>query len=201
MSGGSAYWDLLRSQDKFVITRDQEERLQACMDSLQNTSPEFTELLFRTQDNSTSSYFNELEVHWTDKKYSFPLKAKIDRLYLDHEKKEFSVIDLKTTGKNLGLFPESFKTYHYARQIAFYEEAASQWIEKTYGEVYMPDNHCICAVESRNSNRAGLFYISDESLLEGKGEAEQLLERLNYHFTNDLWVNEMELETNTKIYL
>lgn len=201
MSGGSAYWDLLRGSDKFVITRDQFNNLEACMDSLKNTSATITEMLFRQQDDLEASYFNELEVHWTDPLYSFPLKSKIDRLHLDHQRKEFSIIDLKTTGKNLGLFPESFKTYHYARQIAFYEQAAFHWIYKKYGTHYMPGDHCICAVESRGSNRAGLFHMHVSTVEDGKYEMEDLLQRLDYHFTHNSWVNEMELETQTKIYL
>ncbi len=201
MSAGSAYWDLLRSSDKFIITQKQLDSLNSCMNSLENTSPELTELLFRKVDNGNMSYFNELEVYWEDPRYNFPLKAKIDRLHLNHRKKQFSIIDLKTTGKTLGMFPASFKTYHYSRQIAAYEEAAYRWILKNYGEEYTPEDHCICAVESRGAHRAGTFYIADETLKEGKDELQSLLQRLNYHFTHGSWVQEMEAETKTKIFL
>ena len=205
MSQGSAYWELLRNTDKFIITQDQFELMERCMHSVQNTSHEMTELLFSKQKDKEGEYHNELEVHWEWPRYKFPLKGKIDRLWIDHKKKEFQIIDLKTTSKTLGLFHESFQTYHYARQVAFYEMAADQWIMQTYGERYKPSlmrDHAICAVETKGANRAGLFSLCANTLQAGRNEMDELLDRVNHHFTHDSWVQEMELETDDfKIYL
>jgi hypothetical protein len=201
MSQGAAYWDLLRNSDKFIITRDQFDLMERCMHSLRNTNHDITELLFSDQDNAFGSFHNELEVHWTDDQYCFPLKGKIDRLWLDHDNKKFRIIDLKTTSKTLGMFHESFAKYRYARQIAYYEMAAKQWLKQNTNQTYAPLEHCICAVETKGKNRAGLFYVSEHTQWDGQREAENLLERLNYHFTHDSWVQDMESENNIKIYL
>lgn len=199
MSQGSDYWDLLRKTDKFIITQDQYELLKSCLESIHNNT-RTTQLLINMADPN-GTYYNELEVHWTDHMYEFPLKAKIDRLYINTNDKTYKVIDLKTTAKTLGQFHESFEKYRYARQVAFYNEAARQYLKQNGYEGYQPDTPLICAVETKGQNRVGIFAVGEETVSAGHVEAEDLLHRLNHHFKTGNWINEMETNLGQVFWL
>jgi hypothetical protein len=193
MSQGSEYWDMIRGTEKFIITQDQYDLMQRCLASM-NKNERIYDLMFLQMDNDDGVFYNELEVHWRDREYSFPLKAKIDRLFLNHKHKTFQLIDLKTTAKTLGQFHESFEKYHYARQMAFYTEAAHRWLEQNNIEGYTALTPIICAVETKGDNRAGMFYVQEDTWSKGWVEAENLLHRLQHHFSTDQWVDDMETD-------
>jgi len=199
MSQGAPYWELLRQTEKFIITQEQLELMNNCMLGIKSNK-RANNLMF-SEGDSNIVYYNELEVHWHDEKYSFPLKSKIDRLKLDHNEGTFTIIDLKTTAKTLGQFKESFEKYRYARQMAFYTTAAEEWIKQNANTTYEPNNPMICAVETKGANRAGLFQLSDKTWLEGGIEKRALLERLDHHFRNNQWNDDMETDINQDYYL
>lgn len=193
ISQGAEYWEMLRNTEKFIITQDQYDLMQRCLASL-NRNERIYDLMFTKQADEIGVFYNELEVHWRDPQYSFPLKGKIDRLYLNHQHKTFQVIDLKTTAKTLGQFHESFEKYHYARQVAFYMKAAQEWLKQSGMEGYHGIDPIICAVETKGDNRAGLFYIEQATVNKGAAEAQNLLNRLEHHFSTDEWVDDMETD-------
>lgn len=193
ISQGAEYWEMLRNTGKFIITQEQYDLMQRCLASM-NRNQRIYDLMFTTQADDTGAFYNELEVHWRDSRYSFPLKGKIDRLFLNHKDKTFQLIDLKTTAKTLGQFHESYEKYHYARQMAFYMEATSQWLKQNNLPGYLGLPPIICAVETKGENRAGLFHIDD--LTKGFTEVENLLNRLEHHFSSDQWLDDMETDLN-----
>ncbi len=192
-SGGSYFTTLAEAanEGKFVITSTMEERLKHCITGIERDN--YGKRLLEEDNEKEVEYFNEQEVQWTDKRYSFPLKGKIDRLRVDHLNKEFTVIDLKTTAKKLANFKESFEKYHYARQMAAYISAASVWCQQTFGETYKPTHkHIIVAVETSGDYRCGRFLIKNKTINAGKEEFDSLLDRLNYHFQSNDWINDKE---------
>ncbi len=201
MSEGAPYWELLRQTEKFIITLDQKQLMHSCLSGIQS-SPRAKKLLF-SENSKSIVYYNELEVHWRDDKYCFPLKGKIDRIELNHKDKTFRIIDLKTTSKMLGQFKESFEKYRYARQMAFYTQAAEEWLKQNGdGSVYEALNPIIVAVETKGQyNRAGLFQLSDETWLNGRTEQKSLLERLDHHFRTDQWNADMETNLNQDYFV
>lgn len=200
ISTGSAYWDLLRNTEQFIITQNQKDLMDSCMQSIKKSKKAVQ--LFFAEDTKDIVYHNELEVHWTDDKYSFPLKAKIDRIAINKAKGTFRIIDLKTTSKTLGQFKESFDKYNYARQMAFYTTAAEQWLKQNISsDPYTALSPIICAVETKGSNRPGIFILSDTTWNEGRIQAEALLNRLDHHFTNNTWNDDMETDLNEDYYI
>lgn len=199
LEAGSPYFNLLAQADaegKFVITEAQEQRMNSCMSGI---SRDKAGVRFLDTDSYEKhvEYFHEQEVVWQDERYSFPLKGKIDRLRVDHYNQEFTVLDLKTTGKSLSQFSESFENYHYARQMAAYEIAASKWCFDKFGETYKPSHrHAILAVETKGDYRAGYFIVKRKTIDAGRAEYDSLLERLQYHFETGDWVNDYEYATN-----
>lgn len=199
LDSGGSYFNLLAEADKdgkFVITADQEARLNSCMTGI-TRDKQGVSFLTTESTESNVEYFHEQEIVWQPEEYSFPLKGKLDRLRVDHLNKEFTVLDLKTTGKPLSQFAESFDKYHYARQVAAYEVAASRWCEEKFGEKYTPSHrHAILAVETRGNFRAGWFIIKRKTIEAGAAEYTSLLDRLQYHFETGDWVNDYEYATN-----
>jgi len=199
MSQGAPYWELLRQTEKFIITENQLELMNCCIAGIKSNK-KANDLMFNKTD-TTTVYYNELEVYWRDDNYAFPLKGKIDRLKLDLKEKTFTIIDLKTTAKTLGQFKESFEKYRYARQMAFYTTAAQEWLDQNGYKMYEALNPVICAVETKGANRAGLFQLSDQTWFKGVNEKKDLLERLNHHFKNDQWTDDMETDIDQRYFL
>lgn len=205
LSSGYEYWDMLRNSDKFIITQAQCDLMHTCLESIRS-NPSVQKALFgESMDiwkGDEWEAFNELEVHWEEPTFSFPLKGKIDRLQINHTNNTFQVVDLKTTSKALGQFHESFEHYRYYRQVAFYEEAARRWLAQRYpGVNYEGRNHMICAVETKNLNQCKAFTVSRETVERGNAEMYDLLFRLDYHFKNDTWNNDLETLKNQRVYL
>jgi hypothetical protein len=139
LSQGGSYFSLLaeaEANEQFVITQTQEDKLDSCLAGL-NRDKVGQGMIYMVSEEYTNGkpngveYLNEQEVVWQEDGLSFPLKGKIDRLRIDHNTGEFTVIDLKTTGKQLAEFPKSFEQYHYARQMAAYEIAAAKFLVTT----------------------------------------------------------------------
>lgn len=135
--------------------------------------------------------FNELEIYW--ERYvggeNMKLKAKLDKVIVDHEKKTFSVFDLKSTSKAVSLFMDHAMNYDYTRQLAFYRDAMNWYLENTKKlEGYKPSPyHSIIAVESSSFYEVMVYRFSSSDL---DGEAERymdLLERVQWHFNMNEW--------------
>ena len=196
LENGGSYFKTLASahnEGKFVITEAMESRLNNVMAGLGRDR--YGALMLDRQANPerNTEYLNEQEVTWDDPNYSFKLKGKIDQLRVDHANMEFTIIDLKTTSKKLADFHESFEKYHYARQMAAYITAASKFIRNKYGEGYKPTHkHLIVAVETSGDYRAGRFVVSNETILQGDAEYKSLLDRVQYHFETNNWIDDKE---------
>lgn len=201
---GGPYFKTLAGASKknaFVITASQKERLDSVLAGIERD--EYGRGMLNTSDNESGvEYLNEQEVTWTDERYSFPLKGKIDRMRIDHVNREFTIIDLKTTGKSLSEFKNSFEQYHYARQMAAYELAGSRFCREKFGMAYKPSHrHIILAVETKGSFRAGRFIIKRRTIKGGQEEYTSLLDRLQYHFESGNWITDYEYAEHGAYYL
>lgn len=209
---GGSYFNMLataQKEDAFVITAAQEERLNKVLAGINRDEygQSMMYMVSEEYDPETDSetgveYLNEQEVTWTDERYSFPLKGKIDRMRIDHVNREFTIIDLKTTGKSLAEFKNSFEQYHYARQMAAYEIAGSKFCSEKFGMAYKPSHrHIILAIETKGSFRAGRFIIKRRTIEAGQKEYNSLLDRLQYHFESGNWVTDYEYAKHGAYYL
>jgi len=138
---------------------------------------------------TAESFLNEPEV--------FECKAKIDRLIIDHIRKTYRIIDLKSTSGLLETFADSVKRYKYHRQLAFYREAVRKKLPGNYKE----DGIYILTLETTGYCRTRLFLLDKETLAIGKEDYLNLLKRISYHTTTLNWVYPMEEEENQGVYL
>ena len=67
-------------------------------------------------------------------------KGTLDRVIVDHNSKRIIPTDLKTTGKSVLDFKDSFMQFGYFRQAAFYTEAMRQWHKRSPSPENSPKN-------------------------------------------------------------
>lgn len=146
--------------------------------------------------------YNEFNIEW----YHPIMKdvmcsSTLDRLVIDHNKKEIKIIDLKTTSK-LSKFEESFKSFKYYRQVAYYWMAVEYYFKSTYSDKnfdeYDKKTYIIAFQTNNNTNTSNLltecevFNIGQEWLIKGKKETEDLFTKLIWHYDNNLWEHTRE---------
>lgn len=132
---------------------------------------------------------NELPVLWEyPKPYDVPCKSMLDRIIIDHEKKEITMVDLKTTS-HLSEFKDKALEYRYNRQLAFYWMAIHWYfkyeLKMDIGE-YKKYSY-IVAVSTVEPTEVKVFKVSDQKLLDGMLEIERIMPEVKYHFENDKW--------------
>jgi len=132
---------------------------------------------------------NEIDIFWEyPEPYVLPCKSMIDRLIIDHENKEVIMVDLKTTS-HLAEFKEKALEYEYNRQMAFYWMAL-QWYFKHELKLDASDykkTSYIVAVTKQDPIETKVYKVSENTLLQGFKQIENLIPSLKYHWDNDKW--------------
>lgn len=131
---------------------------------------------------------NEFPIYWEYPGSKLSCKSMMDRLIVDHEKKEITMVDLKTTS-HMSTFAEKALEYKYNRQITFYWMAI-HWYFKN--ELKLDINEYekksyIVAVSTTEPTEVKVFTLLDSRLQDGMNEIEKLMYELAWHFENDKW--------------
>jgi len=145
------------------------------------------DLLYDDELSSRKSY-NELVIFWEDAKYNLPCKSMVDRLVVDHDKKEVFLIDLKTANTFTN-FKERCREFSYFRQMAFYWYAVTWWFLnelKIDISTYTKQTY-IVALKTTEDPEVRVYSVSEQYLSEGFIELEEILNDLNWHWTNEKW--------------
>lgn len=192
---GSEYWfALCQAADKTLVSPDVFRQVHECMDSI--TSHDLAKfLLIGGDDGEWDEALNEAEITWKEEwqltmdepPVELDMKAKLDRILINHETKKIALVDLKTTRSPLGKFHDTVIKYEYHRQLAFYQFALS----RAYPE-YTIDTAYIIAIQTNKSYPCEVFLI-DESYLEiGWNRACQLINRVCFHTQLGNWNTSQE---------
>lgn len=131
---------------------------------------------------------NELAIYWEYPGLNLPCKSMLDRLIIDHEKKEIYMVDLKTTS-HMSEFKDKAKEYKYHRQLAFYWMALEWYFKnelKLDSKEYTAYTY-IVAVTSREPVEVKVFKVMEPTLNDGFKEIEELMPLLKWHYDNDQW--------------
>jgi hypothetical protein len=110
--------------------------------------------------------------------YHFGLKGYIDRYVIDHESKEITVTDFKTTSKGLDKFAETVDYYNYWMQAVIYITLVIKSSEKDITDYKINFNFVVID----NYNQVYVFDVSDNTLQEWYTAFSRLLEQANYHY-------------------
>jgi hypothetical protein len=200
LKDGKLYFDFLHeNKEKTVISTETYALLRRIELSMERSpiknilNRQFSEI----EESEKEIYFDLKAPSYLEELTVFPCKAKIDRLIIDHKKKSYRIIDLKTTSTALEFFTQSVMRYKYYRQMAFYREAVRKVIPNTYEE----EGIYLIAIETTAYNRVRIFRMSEDFLDQGKHNFLSLLKRLSYHQQTFNWVYPLEEIENEGVYL
>lgn len=175
---------LINKEGKIALTVSQKQVINNCITSLRDnklsTSLLFNESLFNTE-------LNELPIYWTERVNDVDLKCKalLDRVIINEKEKMARLVDLKTTGKPLANFKNSFEYYRYYRQMAWYKHALSKYLFEEY-DAYFTIEVYIVAVETNYLHECKVFEVSNKYLEKGVEEYSRLIEDIaSCKSTND----------------
>jgi len=124
---------------------------------------------------------NEKYLECELKNYKFGLKGFIDRYTIDHDKKEITIIDLKTTSKGIEKFAETVDFYNYWMQAVIYitlvikncEEKVVNY--KINFKFVVIDNYDQIYVFDVSNGTKQNWYLNFET---------EMLKIADYHYTN-----------------
>lgn len=203
------YLDFIKdNNDKLVLTKSHKYIISQVEKGIQR-NPSAYDFLFSKYSDDSEEY-NELELY--GELDGVKIKGKIDKLIIDHINKKIILNDLKSTSsapyfrvkkvQNTGEltidyqgtgFFNSFKTYSYYRQMAFYKTL----IAINYPELFKEYSfECyIVAVNTTQSFDCSVIKVREEWLEYGRLEMEELLFRYKEHVREDQWCYPI-LDTN-----
>lgn len=127
-----------------------------------------------------AALFMDVKAEHEGKETILKLKGKLDNFTIDTETNEVVLNDLKTTGHWLIDFGDSFKKYHYNRQMAMYAWMLRSYVEKQYNikpSSLMANMLLVCTVPDY---RAGVFRVTNGEIRKGFLEFKDLLQRVAY---------------------
>ena len=124
---------------------------------------------------------NEKYLECELKDYKFGLKGFIDRYTIDHDKKEITIIDLKTTSKGLEKFAETVDFYRYWMQAVIYITLVIKNSDEKVSSYKINFNFVVID----NYNQIYVFDVLSETKNKWYANFEQeILKVANYHYTN-----------------
>lgn len=136
--------------------------------------------------NNKTEIFLEKEFFWEDERTKLSLKAKLDRIYINHNTKHIKYFDYKTDSRNpIWKYKETFEYWKTYRQFAFYNLALMHWAEYNGMADYHIDLYVV-PIDIRNK-RSDIMLIGEEYLIRGESEIRKDLLDLQWHIQNDLW--------------
>lgn len=161
------------------------EKLQLCLASVE-ANKEVQDLLHpkgvfeEPISMNEAALFMDVKAEHEGKETILKLKGKLDNFTIDTETNKVVLNDLKTTGHWLIDFGDSFKKYHYNRQMAMYAWMLRSYVEKQYNikpSSLMANMLLVCTVPDY---RAGVFRVTNGEIRKGFLEFKDLLQRVAY---------------------
>lgn len=137
-------------------------------------------LLEKPISENEAALFMDVMASHEDKEVLLRLKAKLDNFTIDFETNEVVLNDLKTTGHWLVDFSDSFKRFHYNRQMAMYTMMLQCYVKQQYSiksASFTVNMLLSCTVPDF---RAGVFKVSNSEIHKGFLEFKDLLQRVAY---------------------
>lgn len=176
-----------RTEVKDVLNKSTWNKLEEIND-LVHKHIKATELLF-TELTENMFVANEFEIMWEFPTKGLPCKSAIDRLVIDHNNKIIKLVDIKTTS-NIAEFKERFIELKYSRQLAFYWMAIAWYFKNTLNRDdffdYKKESYIVC-IGKGDLQEVKVYEVSENTLTQGYDSMMDLIEKLDWHWKNELW--------------
>lgn len=187
---------LQNSVGKSVITEFEHEQALDVVSMLQNS--EHTRYYMKDcSSNTMVDVHDQLRVDFVYN--DIACKGFLDRVIVDHHNKTIQPIDLKTTGKSVLEFRNSFMKFGYFRQGAFYQTGIKAWI-KTQPEIqeYELKNFMFIVAEMECMHLPVIYRMTDNDLKVSEFGGftqigspvkgfQQLIDEVKWHRQTDIW--------------
>ena len=121
--------------------------------------------------------YNEAFLKCSLEDYDFGLHGYIDRYVVNHDKKEITIIDIKTTGKTIIDFPETVEFYNYWLQAAIYRVLVTKNIHKDMVNYKINFNFIVIDKYNQMYN----FPVKSTTMAAWGDGLKGILEMVNYH--------------------
>jgi hypothetical protein len=157
------------------------------IDKLSRSHIKVNDLLHLTMEGIES--YNEFPIYWKHNDTQLDCKSLLDRLIINHNKKEIILLDIKTTNKFKG-FKEKAIEFNYIRQLCFYWYAIHHYLqtrddfELVWG--YNKFTHII-ATKTTQPLEFKVYDIPERMLGEYIAEINNLLFEIKWHIDNNMW--------------
>jgi len=174
------YFKFLLESGKDVIDNDMLSKANERVDIIK-ANPTVMSLL---EDNVTDfemdpiESYNEKYLECNLKDHNFGLKGYIDRYVIDHESKEITIIDFKTTSKPLDKFAETVDYYNYWMQAVIYITLVIKSHEQDITDYKI--NFKFVVIDSYD--QVYTFDVADETKSEWYTGFYEVLEQAKYHY-------------------
>lgn len=133
--------------------------------------------------------YNEFPIYWKHPETNVSCKSLIDRLVINHNRKEISLVDIKTTNKFKG-FKDKASEFKYFRQLAFYWYALFYYFKQQNTDEKYKDykkSMYIIAIKTIDPVEVKVYNINETLLREFPNEIDHLIEEISWHEEHNLW--------------
>jgi hypothetical protein len=206
--------ELRKELDKFISYLLLQDKYKEILSSSKNLLIESVHSALQANKKANELLFNEGTLFSVEGKevyselpivWDFPLyieeeavvkcKSMLDRLIIDHTTKEIILVDLKTTF-SLDVLKKDFENRDYLRQLSFYWLAIKQFLtdktQENIFEEYTKKTYLVVTTTDPSVIETRVLEYDYETILEKQFEIIQLVQKISWHYINDLWEHTKE---------
>ena len=199
---GSVYYkDLIKSKGKTVISQEDYAKAVTCHASM--VSDSYISKYLKPGPNQQLIKKQVIQFEYR----TVECKGELDLVFIDHDKKTITPLDVKTIGTSVYGFLYNFWKYRYDFQAAVYSFGLACQFEDLIKQGYyvLPFKFIVC--EKDSYNKPLIYSVSEDILnigMDGGSNSdgrsyegfEQAIERYLFHIEKDLWDYPMEYYEN-----
>jgi len=189
------YFEFLKvKQGKTIVDQTTLDTAKESVELLRNHETVRSLMQLDNDKDENVKIYNEEGVQLRSSKYKFGFKGILDNVVMDHNTKTLFINDLKTTGKAIQDFPDSVQYYKYWIQAVMYKQLSLGKYLKG-----LPDASewkvVITFVVIDRANLIYPFQVSDETLKVWEEDFKEILNVVDYHYSNKDFTLPYELAT------
>jgi len=189
------YFEFLKvKQNKTIVDQTTLDSAKESVELLRNHETVRSLMQLDNDKDENVKIYNEEGVQLRSSKYKFGFKGILDNVVMDHNTKTLFINDLKTTGKAIQDFPDSVQYYKYWIQAVMYKQLSLGKYLKG-----LPDaSEWKVVITFIVIDRANLIYpfqVSPETLKVWEEDFKEILNVVDYHYSNKDFTLPYELAT------
>lgn len=123
----------------------------------------------------------KLNITFPDDTVEFKFKSKLDNFTVDLDSGIITINDLKTTGRPINDFEESFQTFNYSRELAIYSWLLLLYYTNLYNKNFTIKTNCL-VVSTVPPYNTRVYKVKTKEIYEGWNSFKDLLTKVAYSY-------------------